>query len=225
MSLATGAFEQIEKETLRKVASRYKDDGYEVVLTPPSHILPKSLRSFRPDLVARGHNETVVVEVKSKFDLVKERGLAQLARSVSEIPGWRFEMIIANPEVESSIPLDERGLTDTQIFERVDEAERLEKEGHGDAAMLLAWSAVEAALREKARACGINSDGQSALSLAKSLYSIGEITKRSLDILIDALRTRNALAHGFHIRRGPRTRVQKLALVIKELLLTDDTTR
>lgn len=61
MSLAIGAFEQIEKETLRKIASRYREQGYEVVLTPPSHIFPESLRSFHLDLVARGHNETVVV--------------------------------------------------------------------------------------------------------------------------------------------------------------------
>lgn len=138
MSLGVDTFKQREEETLRSVASRYQEQGYEVVLRPSGDALPKPLSHFRPDLVARGPHETVVVEVKSKSDLVNERGLAQLARTVERIPGWRFELVVANPEMESSIPLDERILTKKQILQRLDEAARVDKEGHPEAALLLA---------------------------------------------------------------------------------------
>lgn len=225
MSLDVSPFRQREEDTLRSVASRYQENGYEVVLRPSAKALPKSLSRFRPDLVARGPHETVVVEVKSRSDLVKERGLAELARTVERIPGWRFELVVANPEMESSIPRDERSLTKRQILRRLDEAARVEKEGHTEAALLLAWSGLEAALRHKARACGINPDGQSCLSLAKALYSIGEITKRYLEELSEALRARNELVHGFQLRRGIRTRVERLGALTKELVSNDEAAR
>jgi len=138
VSLAVSPFAQTQAEALQSVASRYKQDGYEVVLRPSGHALPKPLNRFRPDLVARGPHETVVVEVKSRSDLVKEPHLAQLAQTVEQIPGWRFEMVVVNPEVESSVPLDERSLTKRQILRRLDEAAQLHTDGHAEAASLLA---------------------------------------------------------------------------------------
>ena len=101
MSVAVSPFAQTQAEALQSVASRYKRNGYEVFLQPSGRALPKPLSRFRPDLVARGPHETVVVEVKSRSDLVKKPHLAQLARTVDRIPGWRFEMVVVNPEVES----------------------------------------------------------------------------------------------------------------------------
>jgi len=78
-------------------------------------------------------------------------------------------------------------------------------------------------LRHKAQVCGVNPEGQSALSLAKSLYSVGEITKRDCEELSGALRTRNALMHGFRVGRGIRTSVQRLTTMAKELLSGSET--
>jgi hypothetical protein len=223
VSLAISPFALREAEALQGVASRYKQDGYEVVLRPSGHALPKPLSRFRPDLVARGPHETVIVEVKSRSDLAKERHLAQMARTVERIPGWRFEMVVVNPEVESSVPLDQRSLTKRQILRRLDEAAQLHRDGHGEAASLLAWSALEAALRHRAQVCGVNPEGQSALSLAKSLYSVGEITKRDFEEFSGGLRARNALIHGFRVGRGIRTSLQRLTTMAKELLSESET--
>ena len=52
----------VEQEVLRKVGDEYKGQGYEVVVAPKLSQLPKFLRPFRPDMVARRNDETVVGE-------------------------------------------------------------------------------------------------------------------------------------------------------------------
>lgn len=218
MSPSVDRFEETEQEAVRAVASRYQKRGYDVVREPAREILPKPLRRFQPDLIARGPHETVVVEVKSRSSLGKDPRLAEFARTVERIPGWRFELVVANPEIESSVPLDERSLTKREILRRLDEAARLEADGHREAALLLAWSAAEAALRHKSRACGIKPDGQSGMSIAKSLYSIGEIAKSTFDDLTDMFHLRNSLVHGFRAERPIQTRIERFETEIKKLV-------
>jgi hypothetical protein len=225
MSAGISAFEQREEETLQSVASRYREHGYDVVVRPSADKLPQALSHFQPDLIARAAQESVVVEVKSRSSLGNQGDLAQLARTVERIPGWRFELIITNPEMESSVPLDEELLTKRQILQRLEEAAQIEKDGHSEAASLLAWSAVEAALRHKSRSSGINPKGQSALSLAKSLYSVGELTKRSFDDLTGTLHVRNELVHGFRVRRRSHNGVESLGALVRELLSGNEAVR
>ena len=78
-------------------------------------------------------------------------------------------------------------------------------------------------MRHKAQICGVNPEGQSALSLAKALYSVGEITKRDFEELSGALRTRNTLMHGFRVGRSIRTSVQGLTTLAMELLSGSET--
>lgn len=59
-----------EHELLSEVANQYRSQGYQVFVEPRVEGLPDFLREFRPDLVARGKKENVVVEVKQWGDRV-----------------------------------------------------------------------------------------------------------------------------------------------------------
>jgi hypothetical protein len=54
-----------EEGRLYDIAEEYKQRGYKVTISPPPNRLPKFLGDFRPDIVAEGPNESVIVEVKS----------------------------------------------------------------------------------------------------------------------------------------------------------------
>ncbi len=164
--------------------------------------LPNAAQARRP-------GENVFVVVKSRLSLGKEPELADIAKTIGTMPDWQFELVVANPEVELSVPLNEPTLSKKQILKRLDEAERLDRNGHKEAAILLAWSAGETALRQMARACGMKPDGQSATSLAKTLYSLGGISKTAFENLTATLDCRNNLAHGFRAR-SPGISVERL---------------
>lgn len=225
MSLSVGTFEETEEAALQAVASRYQRRGYQVFVRPPGEMLPKDLRRFRPEILARGPHENVVVEVKSRSSLGKDGRLAAIARTIEAIPGWRFELVIANPEVDRSVPLDEPTLTKRQILQQLDEAAQLEAGGHKAAALVLAGSAAEAALRHKSRGCGLKPDGQSGISLAKSLYSIGEITKATYENITAALQSRNTLVHGFRVRPADEMNVDRVKSEVRKLLANGETAR
>jgi uncharacterized protein YutE (UPF0331/DUF86 family) len=52
------------RQKLQEIAAEYEARGYDVLVEPRPEQLPEFLAGFRPDLVARGPNESVVVEVK-----------------------------------------------------------------------------------------------------------------------------------------------------------------
>ena len=52
------------RQQLQEIAAEYESRGYDVLVEPSPEELPEFLTGFHPDLVARGPNESVVVEVK-----------------------------------------------------------------------------------------------------------------------------------------------------------------
>ena len=99
-------------ELTRQVAEDYRSKGYEVSLQPGPDQLPPSLAGYRPDFVARKGDETVVVEIKSRPTSRREPPLESLAKAVRALPGWRLELVLAEPDIafplpESTLPLSE----------------------------------------------------------------------------------------------------------------------
>jgi REase_AHJR-like len=181
---------------LREVAEEYRGRGYEVLLEPKRKHLPRALARFHPDLVARKGDELVVVEVKSRSTLRQDPQLGELARAVRAHPGWRFELIIANPEHDGLVPEGAQAWEERDVLERLDEARSLLNAGHLEAALLLAWSAAEAALRLLAEADEVASSRQDAAYLLKQLAFTAALTREQFQFLQNMFELRNAFAHG-----------------------------
>ena len=90
----------IERERLLKLAEEYRDQGYEISIHPNPEDLPDFLRNYRPDMIARSEDETVVIEVKSRSSLNSSSAqyLPNLAQVIEQHAGWRFELVMTNPE-------------------------------------------------------------------------------------------------------------------------------
>ena len=114
-----------------------------MALNAPVDFLP----GYRPNLVVRKGGKAKVIEVKSRSSLEANPQVRELARIIDSKPGWSFELLlVAQPERLDS-PDGTRSLERGEILRRVEEAEAVLGSGHAEAALLLAWSACEAAVR------------------------------------------------------------------------------
>jgi hypothetical protein len=81
----------MEQEVLGKVAQRYRDEGYDVLVHPRGDQLPPFVANSQLDLIATRGNEGVIVEIKTnRIDLSRDHQLVRLAEIVNAQPGWRL---------------------------------------------------------------------------------------------------------------------------------------
>src|ERR1051326_9517557 len=94
---------EMEETKLEQLASEYRRKGYRVAVRPRAHELPAFLSPFQPDLLATSGDDHVVIELRSSPDLASE-SLVQLAEAVESHSGWRFELVIMNPQSAPEVP-------------------------------------------------------------------------------------------------------------------------
>ncbi|NEQ47285.1 MAG: hypothetical protein F6K00_28595 [Leptolyngbya sp. SIOISBB] len=89
----------LEHRRLLRLAREYDRAGYEVLLYPDDASLPTSLQGSLLGLIAKGENETIVADVRSRPNLTLNGAadLRRLAEKVNAIPGWQFNLVVTNP--------------------------------------------------------------------------------------------------------------------------------
>lgn len=206
----------LEMDALTKVAEDYRRNGYDVKFQPDAQDLPVSFENYRPDLIARGPSETVVVEVV----VGGRRSVAERYRDVSELvnrePGWRFSLVYVNPERPDEI-LDATLPSIEQIQDRLHNAESLANSNQPEAAFLLLWSALEGVLRIIGHNANPPMESLPSSTLLRELYSAGEIGRESFETAMELLQIRNRLAHGFQ-EGVDGAHVEQLRQLIEDLL-------
>ncbi len=97
-------FESIEKRKIAQLARKYRAKGYEVLAELPGYEPPYQIRGFRPDLIVKKGDETIVMEVKTSDSIKKTKdALAEFARYVKGVPGARFDLVMTNPKPALSV--------------------------------------------------------------------------------------------------------------------------
>jgi len=210
----------LERERLLKLAEEYRNKGYEVSFHPNLvKDLPSVLSNYRPDMIARRGDETVIIEVKSRSSLNSSfrKYLQNIALFVEQNPGWRFELVMINPEDAAYFPKAESSLEQTEIETRLQVARKLTAQ-HPESAILYSWSLVEATLRLVAKHEGLSLQRFDPLYLVKQLVAEGIISRPEYQLLIDALSLRNAIAHGFKTTQLTQKSVYELIDITEQLL-------
>ena len=210
----------IERERLLKLAEEYRERGYEVSFHPNVEDLPDFLKSYRPDMIVRLGKESVVIAVKSRSSLNSSstQYLRNLAQAVAENPGWRFELVMTNPEDAVYFPKAEGSLQEHEIEARLPVAKQLVAQQHLESAMLYSWSLVEATLRIVAEKEELSLTRLQPLFLVKQLASEGVISQSEYQLLMNALSLRNAIAHGFKTTQLTQNSVCELIEIAEQLL-------
>ena len=204
-------------QKLQEIAAEYEARGYEVLVEPGPEQLPEFLAGFRPDLVAHGPNESVVVEVKVGTKTAAAERFRDLAETIQRQPGWRFFLVVIDPRSDEIAPLTQELLHRKDIADRLGRAHALLKTGATDAAFLLMWVSVEALLRHIATHAGLPLERAPSSSLMKELFSLGILSRPELEVAQRAFSIRNALVHGFETGGLDET-TRELAQLAQQLL-------
>ena len=193
--------EQMEKEKVDTLVGEYRSKGYTVHVRPSGNDLPPFLREFEPQIVATSPAGNVVIQVTSppRFDGEETQ---RLAEAIERNPGWRFDIAFVGPPVAPDVPAQEELLGDEQVTRMLENAEILSKEGHVEAAGLIAYSALETILRRLAQSEAPQIERQSSARVLKELYSLGKIHPDTFEKLLPLMEFRNALTHGFQPRNA-----------------------
>lgn len=214
----------LERDRLLQLAEEYRNKGYEISFHPNPEDLPDFLKNYRPDMIVRRGDEAVIIEVKSRHSLNSSRQYLQnLAQSVEQHPGWRFELVMTNPEDAAYSPKAESSLQQPEIETRLQVARQLATQ-HPESAILYSWSLVEATLRLVAEHEELSLQRLDSLYLVKQLVTEGVISRPEYHLLMDALSLRNAIAHGFKATQITQGSVNELIDVAEQLLKTLHTT-
>jgi hypothetical protein len=207
-----------EHQRLLEVAREYRQRGYEVLVEPQSEQLPEFLAPFQIDLWARNAQENVIVEVRTQTSLTAAPELDAIAQALHDRPSWRFELVVTNPRDRLSLQFkDAISLNQSDINDRLQEARAISDQEHGEAALLLAWSATEALLRHIAGAEGVSVEQHNPSQVTKSLFIYGVLDKEQYQTLQDALQARTIVAHGYQEQQSLGSIVAGLLHVTDQL--------
>ncbi len=208
-----------EQHRLREVAREYRERGYEVILEPMPDQLPTFLASFRIDMLARNAEENVIVEVRTQESLTDVPELDAIAQALHDKASWRFELVVTNPKDRGILQFKNATSLDyLDITYRLQEARQLSDQEHGEAALLLAWSATEALLRAIAEQEAISIVQTNPSQLAKSLFIYGVLDKQQYQTLQVADQARNTVSHGYKEQQSLVTTFEQVIHLAEQLL-------
>jgi predicted transcriptional regulator len=164
--------------------------------------------------VALKSDDAVVVEVKPRGSL-SDPELQKLAKAVREQPGWRFELVLLEPDPGLS---GARAWNAEDVAGSLEQIETILSAGYPEAALLVAWSATEATLRLLAKKEHLELERDDAAYLLRLLVTRAVITRQQYARLWDALEVRNAVAHGLRPPRLDAGEIAALCKLIADLL-------
>ena len=183
--------EFVERHVAHQTAEKLRSEGCDVSTQVPLDFLP----GFRADLIVREGDKTKVIEVKTRSSIAADRRISELAYIINSKPGWAFELILVGDPPSRDAPSQDNPPGRDNILKRIEQACKALDSGLPEAALMLALSACEAALR-----ASMADEGRSS---SNTSYALNQALNRrviSWDECINLadLRKRvDAIAHGF----------------------------
>lgn len=190
----------LESDALDELERRLTAQGYVLRREPRGDAVPQFLRTFAPDAIATGRSPNLVVEVIAERGAgeAKAAKIKQLQQLLDGRPDWKLQVLYTTPSLPSppvvSVDALRRRLSELRHLADVDRA----------AALVVAWSLLEAAARRLAPANAARALTPAAI--IELLTSLGYIAQTDADGLREVARARNLIVHG-DVEQGV-TRVQ-----------------
>jgi hypothetical protein len=166
----------------------WRGKGYTLVREPSQQQLPQFLKGFRPDAIATGAEPSLVIEVASGQGPAKANRVHRLKSALDGQEGWRLEVVYVGSE---GTPIKPASLEATDAA--LQRAAALAP-SDPEAALLLAWAAIEAVGRLLEP--GLTEFSLGALALVDLLVGYGHLTQEDGVRLRALALKRNRIAHG-----------------------------
>ena len=208
-----------EQNKIKQIAREYEKKGYNVKIEPKGSDLPYFIQNYEPDLIATNETESVVIEVKTRADMATIETLKNVADTINDIKGWRFELVITTSRQEADLkrkPLFE-ALEITNLNKALNESKELVKLKYYNAAFILTWSYLESLSRQLLLEDKKNLANRNPLTLIKTLFSFGYISRRELESLEQLFEIRNQIVHGYQVTNLDKNTIERLIEIIKKI--------
>lgn len=204
----------IHDTSVSKIAEKYRQEGYTVLVDPEPEDIPFNLGTYRPNLIAKKNEaEGYIIEFNAAGRQPSIDRLKEIAEIVSKNTGWRFLLINEEDALLKDNGKELNLLSWEQIFSIKIQSERLMSSGENEAAFLLLWGIFEAILRRRAEEVTIPIERFPTVSLIKHMYSQGELSIEEYDRAMLLLSVRNRFIHGFEAPQINESVSELLALV------------
>ena len=210
----------VSTEAIQDVARQYRADGYQVTVRPDVDKLPSFVAGRAIDILAVKGDQQVIVEVKeTQQQLRSDTTFSRLVEMANTHPGWRVDLVVLNSDaIVESAPLKVVEPSIDATLHDLDQAEKSSQNGELSSAFIIAWSALESAMRRAARASGLEIKNISPSFLLNTLYANGLIERAAFDQLSAHLRLRNSLVHGLSAPQFSRDAVLYVTSAARKLL-------
>jgi len=204
----------IHDKSVSKIAEKYRQAGYTVLIDPEPEDIPFDLGTYRPNLIVKKNEaEGYIIEFNGSGRQTSIDRLKEIAEIVSENTGWRFLLITEEDALQKDNSNEVNVLSWQQIFSRKSQSERLISLGENEGAFLLLWVIIEALLRRRAEEVSIPIEKFPTLSLIKHMYSQGELSIQEYARAMLLKSLRNRFIHGFQTPEINESVSELLALV------------
>lgn len=213
----------LEKE-LRRIAKEYESEGYSVILHPEGDQVPAFAAGLKLDMIGTCGEEKVVIEIKERRSALNEDPTVQtIANLVDQQPGWRFDLIILEPETPLQRVVEKaQEPSKEQIREILNRAQMACSANLTEMALIFAWAGMEAAMRR------ISKDGEwygrtTPLPLLSALYSNGFLNRKEFDTARTAWSIRTQAVHGFVIPEIDSLLIEEVMAIATKLISSEET--
>jgi uncharacterized protein YutE (UPF0331/DUF86 family) len=211
---------QTEVVKIRQVAKEYEKKGYKVVIEPRGTKIPSFIKNYQPDLIATNEKETVIIEVKTRADFATIDKLRDIADLINKKKNWRFELIVTSDKTSISNETERmtHDLNSVEIQKNLKEVRSVLQIGLLAAAFILCWATLESLSRQMLLEDKKNLHNKNSLTLIKTLFSLGYLTRTDYEGLEKLFMTRNQIVHGYKAKDLDKKSVERLLNITQKLL-------
>jgi len=182
-----------EREFLEELRREYHAKGFTDL--DPKRVAESLRGAYEPDLAFKLGDRVDVIEVKSKHRPQTAVQIRKLRRLIEARPHWQFRLV-AVPKRLAPLPAIN---AEDSVMRRLTAARDLARSDR-ELAIIQLWIAIEICLRRLLEGHDEHvPPDATAMEMARSLRSLGELTDEDLQLLEKGLRIRNLAVHGFRL--------------------------
>lgn len=213
-----------EMQRIRELTNEYTAKGYKVRQPRTKLDVPSFLRNegYLPDLVVESPDENLVIEVKTSESVRQDKRISRISELVNRQPRWQFLFVLTNPKSDS---LGVRAHNSERWNELLWKSrhDSLRAPELTEAAFLLAWAALEGAVRTATAAEVRSADSahvvtKSPMSQIRDAVMLGLVDRNDLATLEALFSLRNSIVHATDGPRPSIDNVRFLQQLVDEII-------
>lgn len=180
-----------EARVLETLRDRYEREGYTFAHHPVGETLPHFMSGYVPYAIARKGDLSIAIEVKSRKIMPQASRLKDLAARFKGQPEWQLHVVYADELEQETAPAPDR----TEILARLTAIEAMAANDNRDAALVLAWAALEATARVIAKEA-LEEPPHTPREALQILEHLGRIDYPTAQAMRRSLNLRDQVVHG-----------------------------